>query len=307
MASGECHACGEEYARLRQHWSMSDCPPDPEQSSKVTLECDECGEPFDRWRYRVDDGPHYCSHDCKDAATREGEYRECATCGDEVYVPPSRLESMGEYSIDRHFCDKECESEWKGNNWVGEDHPVWDGGNVTVECAVCDSEFGVKPSKAESQDEICCSRECLAERQSVDTETRSCDWCGADIERKPYQYKVDSAYCSNECRFEALSRQRMGQENPAWKGGRALVDAVRASLGPRSWPRTSDEIRAKAGWTCEACGESVDEQRLHAHHIVPVASGGTNEEWNLMALCINCHGRAEDSISQYVEPHLFPE
>ena len=43
---------------------------------------------------------------------------------------------------------------------------------------------------------------------------------------------------------------------------------------------------------CEQCGS---EGRLtpaeEVHHILPLASGGTNDEGNLMALCKSCHSR----------------
>jgi hypothetical protein len=40
---------------------------------------------------------------------------------------------MGNYDLDNHFCDKDCEQEWKRSNWVLEDHPNWRGGKGGID------------------------------------------------------------------------------------------------------------------------------------------------------------------------------
>lgn len=39
---------------------------------------------------------------------------------------------------------------------------------------------------------------------------------------------------------------------------------------------------------CEICGHYA----TTVHHILPVSLGGTDEEYNLQALCIECHAKA---------------
>lgn len=55
--------------------------------------------------------------------------------------------------------------------------------------------------------------------------------------------------------------------------------------------RTLKSIR---GWKCEACPE--DHRKLHAHHIVPVDRGGTDEDENLLILCVKCHKRIHNKV-----------
>lgn len=40
---------------------------------------------------------------------------------------------------------------------------------------------------------------------------------------------------------------------------------------------------------CEMCGES--EKRVHEHHALPLAFGGTDED--IVVVCLSCHRKAE--------------
>jgi len=80
---------------------------------------------------------------------------------------------------------------------------------------------------------------------------------------------------------------RTGQDNPNWRGGKHLVDALRKQLRP-SWWTVRDEERVDE---CYKCGAS--ECKLDVHHIVPLSAGGTNDSWNLMTLCESCHPTVE--------------
>jgi len=44
----------------------------------------------------------------------------------------------------------------------------------------------------------------------------------------------------------------------------------------------------RSGGACEICAYGFTPV-LHVHHIFPVAMGGTPLQWNLIALCPNCH------------------
>ena len=41
---------------------------------------------------------------------------------------------------------------------------------------------------------------------------------------------------------------------------------------------------------CVACGDS-DPEHLHQHHLVPRSCEGTDDETNLITLCVACHGK----------------
>jgi len=132
--SGECPDCGGEYQRLRQHWSMSDC--ESADGAKKTYTCSACDEQFEDYKTRRETRGResfYCSKECKNRGWKNGENRNCANCGAEVYKAGCHLSEMGDYDIDHHFCDKGCEQEWKRSNWVLEDHPNWRGGKHLVD------------------------------------------------------------------------------------------------------------------------------------------------------------------------------
>jgi len=46
---------------------------------------------------------------------------------------------------------------------------------------------------------------------------------------------------------------------------------------------------------CVACGDT-DSEHLQHHHLVPRANGGTDDETNLITLCVGCHGKAHGHV-----------
>ena len=53
--------------------------------------------------------------------------------------------------------------------------------------------------------------------------------------------------------------------------------------------RTRFEIFKRDRFACQYCGRTPPEVVLHVDHIVPVCSGGGNEEGNLVTACENCN------------------
>lgn len=48
---------------------------------------------------------------------------------------------------------------------------------------------------------------------------------------------------------------------------------------------------------CSYCGRPASKVELHLDHVISLANGGTDEEWNLTAACIDCNlGKADISI-----------
>lgn len=311
--SGECSQCNSEYVDLRKHWSLSSSCSTPEgRGTYATVECPTCGEEHEKERYELEDNERsFCSTECRDEGIKSGKEVECAQCGDLVYKPACHLDEAGGYDIDNHFCDKECEQAFKRENWRGEEHPCWNGGGVELECGTCGDAFVVKPAKKDTAS--FCSRECVPHhkygpegtQQSVDEVEYECGWCDDPVWRKPYNKKGANTFCSPECFTKWQSEEKRGHGNPAWKGGKSGINAVRRMLGERSWNAHAREARRNAGHVCESCGRFQPHRELSAHHIVPVASGGTHGKWNLMALCENCHGQADAFIREYTEPHLL--
>lgn len=54
------------------------------------------------------------------------------------------------------------------------------------------------------------------------------------------------------------------------------------------------QVISRALGRCEACGISSAERALEVDHIVPRARGGSNEIWNLQALCSTCNAQKSD-------------
>lgn len=51
--------------------------------------------------------------------------------------------------------------------------------------------------------------------------------------------------------------------------------------------RVKRRLLQERGHRCQHCGRHV--KRLHAHHIMHIAHGGTNDPSNLVLLCRDCH------------------
>jgi 5-methylcytosine-specific restriction endonuclease McrA len=126
----ECEICGDvldtetgrKIHKSRLH----------EESKLVEFTCPECGEDFEDYNSRrssKNEENNFCSRECKYSFDKTGEKVDCSWCGSKVYKSKSHLDKMGNYTIDNHFCNKDCEKEWKQSNWTGEDHPSWEGGH----------------------------------------------------------------------------------------------------------------------------------------------------------------------------------
>jgi len=241
---------------------------EPSTDSKSVLRCDWCSEEFEKYTYRITDGNNFCSAECRKAHSQSDNiYVECSNCGERIKIPPSRGEGeYGEYHLENHFCDKKCESEWKSENWGGESHPNYNGGKVKV----------------------------------------SCEWCGDAYTVTP-ALEDTTRFCSRECHGAHLgsTKDNSGRNNPAWQGGESGIHAVRRFLSDKSWFKIRHSVLSKNGWVCEMCGATKEDGQIHLHHIIPVASGGTNGEWNLLPVCPSCHRKAEEYIKEYTRPELY--
>lgn len=90
-----------------------------------------------------------------------------------------------------------------------------------------------------------------------------------------------------------------GQDHPNWRGGKSLYHAVVAQFPGPSWQTIRERYR---GEECAMCGDG--DRELHLHHIIPVVAGGTNEPWNFLTLCEECHTAAEWRTREFANPVL---
>jgi 5-methylcytosine-specific restriction endonuclease McrA len=200
-------------------------------------------------------------------------------------------------------------------HWAMSDCGPDDGAKKTYTCDRdgCDETFEDYPTRLETRgrETFYCSKECLSLSQR-NGEHRVCENCGDDVyvpnchlEEGSSGYSIDHHFCDKECESEWKRANWIRQGHPRWQGGKGGIDAVRHALSERAWQDTAQQARENTGGVCENCGAEGGSRDLDVHHIVPVAAGGTNEPWNLMALCIGCHRRAEEYIRKYTEPHLL--
>jgi hypothetical protein len=73
---------------------------------------------------------------------------------------------------------------------------------------------------------------------------------------------------------------------------------VEVSRYPDDWDVLRREVYARDGYKCVNCLSSTE--RLHAHHIVPAARGGTHALSNLATLCESCHIRTHPHMATHV-------
>lgn len=289
------------------------------KGGKDTLECEVCGSEFEvkpsksgkrRFCSRICHNtfrkgqtvPHLQDgNDCK-PPTFSGENHpswkggkvtlECEVCGDEFQVKASHAD-------DRRTCSYECKGDLQSREITGEDHPRWKE-KQALECDLCGEEYTVEPHR---EDETrFCSDECWKKYISVERIVVECDHCEDEF-TIPATKVEERRFCSQECYGEWISIHRTGQDSPNWRGGKSIYDAVKKQFHGPSWQTRRKHHRQQEP-KCQVCGTIED---LDVHHIVPIMSGGTNDEWNLMTLCVSCHNRAEAFTREYIEPVLIED
>lgn len=65
-----------------------------------------------------------------------------------------------------------------------------------------------------------------------------------------------------------------------------------SSKYPSDWQQRRKKVYQRDGYECQNCGAkggSKGDVQIHAHHIVPISSGGTHKLSNLKTVCQDCH------------------
>lgn len=265
----------------------------------MKVNCDFCGE---ETTARSGNDHNFCDRSCyTEWNSVEKVSVKCSWCGESFEKYPSGTEEMGDYSIDNHFCDKECESAYKSQEWTGKDHPTWDGGNETVTCEECGSEYSVKPSVVDKT--RFCSRDCQTSNREVPDVVMDCEQCGDSVTRKPYNIKSDIIFCSDSCFSTWMRDYRSGNGNPQWNGGKVEYYGA-------NWNHERQIALDAAGYTCRLCGMSRNEhynmhgRDLDVHHRIPIDNFDTPEaanfHENLVVACRNCH---QSKLERKPVPH----
>jgi hypothetical protein len=174
-------------------------------------------------------------------------------------------------------------------------HP---GKRITQTCEICGDGFKVTPSNTERR---FCGMECFAEhRRGKYTESdhprwkerveRECHYCSEGMEVAPwYSEKFERVYCSDNCRFTAISEQYDGDGRFEYGEG---------------WNEEKREtVREKYDKECQSCGIAQEKvvqitgRKLSVHHIRPAKEFDNPERRNavdnLVPLCNTCHQKWE--------------
>lgn len=64
-------------------------------------------------------------------------------------------------------------------------------------------------------------------------------------------------------------------------------------------PQRKKHVKVRDKFRCQFCGELFKEEELVVDHIFPHSVGGSNEEYNLMALCTRCNDDKSASLKYY--------
>ncbi|MFX1396160.1 MAG: HNH endonuclease [Promethearchaeota archaeon] len=64
-------------------------------------------------------------------------------------------------------------------------------------------------------------------------------------------------------------------------------------------PQRKKAVKLRDNLICQICNEIFEEAELEIDHILPYAAGGSNEEYNLMALCQECNGNKTNKLDYY--------
>ncbi len=227
------------------------------------LHCQECGKEFKVPQVRRETAK-FCSKECADVhrhdTTRvEKIKKECLRCGKTFYVHPCHSER-------RKYCSYGCAYQ----SAIKEEVRM---------CAFCGEPFTVNPSSSN----ICCSMECRTARSKTPDwplsrkVLRQCVQCGKEFWRKPSDITNKrrtggGKFCSRECRIDS---QRRDDTTPP------------SFYGTGTWYQARKRILKRDNATCQQCG--FQGKYLHVHHMEFKRNGGTEEDDNLITLCMHCH------------------
>ncbi len=265
------------------------------QRAMFTKTCPICGTQF-LGRKKTS---NYCSTECskkaqfkgfKESHKQSAELRvtvNCAYCGKEKTVPPSRNDGRN------FFCCYEHKS-------LFQNQPV------LLNCHVCGKEFRTNNFWANHEDPIrrpkYCSKPCLSAAMSekrkgennplwVEKIVINCLQCGEPFEVVPLDLEKGRKFCSQECARLNISETFIGENHWNWTGG------VAPYYGP-NWHKVAAKIRARDGYCCQACGLYHRGKNAHSvHHIIPIRKWDSyetaNHPDNLITICATCHRSVE--------------
>lgn len=269
-----CKKCGESFTPQNR------LGPAPDQCRACRQRiCLQCGASFDRKpkKDKRKDRGDYCNKKCAGAARRAGkrkgrwkEAQELRACRAKV-KPSHRMYAAMQDAMRRQM--ESIASLWRAmNDW----RPCLHCGGLLKEHATERTMFCSIPCAAEYPHQVQC-----------------CE-CGETFIKKGMQGKR-RPFC-RRCRQKRINKQR-----------RAYGDNIRKRairFGVERVPYARENVFERDGWVCQLCNCKLlprwtyHKKSLVPHsrnatidHIVPMAKGGADAEWNVQACCLACNGK----------------
>jgi hypothetical protein len=126
--------------------------------------------------------------------------------------------------------------------------------------------------------------------------TMECEICGNKYKIHKCVIGVsnrNSRFCSTNCAYTAMSKERMGKNNPNFVHGLSHLYPGRG----KNWHSQRKKALKRDNYTCKVCHKQ--KKRMHVHHIIPYIHFENNWKTanklsNLVTLCPNCHPKVEN-------------
>ena len=145
--------------------------------------------------------------------------KNCAFCGKELL--------LAEWQKNRKFCSTICKGKWQSENAIGENSSHWLGGQITIKCDICGTEF--ERDRNQEGRAKCCSPRCR----------------GLWMAKNGLLPKLPIM---------------TGENHPQWIGGpKEYCEKFNKDFKNR--------IRAFFDYKCVECGTPQDGELLHCHHV----------------------------------------
>lgn len=141
-----CKNCGKEFYYYKSDSKGIFCSKScygEYKDSKITINCEFCGEPFDTSR----NNRKYCSNECRFKHMKEKRNMvECYECGKKFHRKP-----FSEKRSSKNFCSRDCQMDYRERKT-----------NIEIECDECGEKFIRKKSYLTNNknEHIFCSTGC---------------------------------------------------------------------------------------------------------------------------------------------------
>lgn len=148
-------------------------------------------------------------------------------------------------------------------------------------CIVCEKVFtrGKTKSDKEWEKSKFCSKDCWSHRGT--TQTKECNFCKKEFTLPAHLMRLGAKREKRACSIKCSHLLMTAEKSHLWKGEQATYnhrfrDALCNTNLYRNWRK---DIKKRDNNCCVNCGVSKD--RLHVHHIYPLAQIVKDEGWNM--------------------------